>query len=390
MCTGAGPRPLLRRLHRHRAGSIEAPPPRRAASARLVRSRPAAAPRRRASGVAPPAPDARARSPAARRSRHVRRPARRDRRAQPARPGDGAVGVVGERPRHLRVVLVHRDAPGHLARRRRRGLRRRDAAVDYHRWRRWTLPAPRPSPACCWRSCSCPGVGMNVNGVVAVARATARSRSSRRSSPSSRSSCSSPTCWPGGRRGWPTCRLTLRAGRRACSASSPLLLMLQPNLGTTLVLGAIVLSRALRRRARPLHPAAGVGVGGAVVAHGSGARRELPAGPGARRSSTRGPTRSTPATRTSSRSSASPSGGLTGRRPRREPGQVGLPARTPTPTSSSPSSARSSACSAPLVVVGLFVALCVLGARAAPARPPTASACCSPPASPPGSACRRS
>ena len=35
--------------------------------------------------------------------------------AQPARARDGAVGVVGGRPRRLRVLLVRRDAPGHVA-----------------------------------------------------------------------------------------------------------------------------------------------------------------------------------------------------------------------------------------------------------------------------------
>jgi cell division protein FtsW len=136
--------------------------------------------------------------------------------------------------------------------------------VDYHRWRRWSLPALAVT-AVLLGLVLVPGVGINVNGssrwlgygplslqpselakltvLLFVADLLAR------------------------RAAWiADLRLTL-VPVAVVFGSFALLLMLQPNLGTTLVLGAIVLS-VLHVAGTPLLPLMGVGVSGAVVATG--------------------------------------------------------------------------------------------------------------------------
>lgn len=136
--------------------------------------------------------------------------------------------------------------------------------VDYHRWRRWSLPALGLSGVLLGMVLV-PGLGMNVNGasrwlgygsfslqpselakltvLVFVADLLAR------------------------RAAWMAdVRLTL-VPVGVVFGGVALLLMLQPNLGTTLVLGAIVLS-LLFVAGTPLLPLLGTTFGGALVATG--------------------------------------------------------------------------------------------------------------------------
>ena len=136
--------------------------------------------------------------------------------------------------------------------------------VDYHRWRRWTLPALALSVVL-MAMVLVPGVGVNVNGATRwlgygplslqpseLAKLTVllftADLLARRSA------------WIG------DLRLTLVPVGVVFSGFA-LLLMLQPNLGTTLVLGAIVVA-VLYVAGTPLVPLAGVGIGGLVVAAG--------------------------------------------------------------------------------------------------------------------------
>ena len=215
--------------------------------------------------------------------------------------------------------------------------------VDYHRWRRLARPPCCVSAACCSRSCSCPGVGrrrstapragsatgpfslqpselakLTVLLFVAdlLARRAAWMDDTRAHARARSPSCSAAMASLADAAAEPRHHDRARRHRAVAAASWP----------------------ARRSCRSPGWPSAGAG-----RRHGPGALARRTGGPGCSPSSTRGPTTRTPATRTSSRWSASASGGITGDGPRREPGQVGLPARTPTPTSSSPSSARSSA-----------------------------------------------
>jgi cell division protein FtsW len=136
--------------------------------------------------------------------------------------------------------------------------------VDYHRWRRWSLPALAVS-GLLLALVLVPGLGVNVNGasrwlgygpltlqpselakltvLLFVADLLAR------------------------RAAWiADVRLTL-VPVAVVFGFFAMLLMLQPNLGTTLVLGAIVLS-VLHVAGTPLIPLLGVGVSGGVVATG--------------------------------------------------------------------------------------------------------------------------
>ncbi len=171
----------------------------------------------------------------------------------------------------------------------------------------------------------------------------------------------------------------------SCSASFAVLIMLQPNLGTTIILGVDRVRDAVRRAASPLQaagahrrrPAASLAIDGRH-------RSSRTAGAGCSASSTRGRTRRTPATRRSSRRSASPTAASSASASAQSRAKWGfLPVRphrlhlrhhrrgaraASAPSSWSPCSSPS-ACSASAPRCG----------------PPTASACCSPPASPRGS-----
>jgi len=134
--------------------------------------------------------------------------------------------------------------------------------VDYHRWRRWSLPALALSGVL-MALVLVPGVGMNINGSSRwlgygpltlqpseLAKVTillfAADLLARRAA-------------------WMSdIRLTLVPVGVVFSTMA-LLLMLQPNLGTTLVLGAIVVS-VLYVAGTPLLPLAGVTITGALAA----------------------------------------------------------------------------------------------------------------------------
>ena len=106
-------------------------------------------------------------------------------------------------------------------------------------------------------------------------------------------------------------------------------------------------------------------------------------------SSTRGPTTRTPATRTSSRSSGSRRAGITGTGLGESRAKWGFLPDAHTDFIFAIIGEELGLIGA-LVVVALFVALCVLGVARRAARARTASACCSRPGSPCGSACRPS
>ena len=192
------------------------------------------------------------------------------------------------------------------------------AAVDRAR-------ARRAAPSCS-ASCWCPGVGLQVNGVVALVRLwpvhpPALGVREARAAPVR------------GRPPRPAGRLD---GRRPAHARA----------GHPRVRGRRLLAdaaaeprhhdRARRDRVRrcsswparrsvPRSVSASLG---AVAARRPGPRAPVTAATGSSPSSTRGPTRSTPATRTSSPSWAWPREGSPAR-PRAEPGQVGVPALRP-------------------------------------------------------------
>ena len=186
---------------------------------------------------------------------------------------------------------------------------------------------------------------------------------------------SSPTCSPAGRPGWTTPRLTLRARSPSCSAASPLLLMLQPNLGTTLVLGAIVAAPCSTSPARRSCPLAGVAARRRRRRHRRWPCGAATGGPACSPSSTRGPTPQN----TGYQNIQSLVGIAVGRHHRRRAsapaGPSGASCPTPTPTSSSPSSARSSASSARSSSSRLFVALVRARRPGRACARPTASAC---------------
>ena len=164
------------------------------------------------------------------------------------------------------------------------------------------------------------------------------------------------------------------------------LIMLQPNLGTTIVLGA--------RSCSPCCSSAGVAAASPGRLLGRRARRcatlcspspSPTAGPGC--SAFLDPCADPQQHRlpdARSRWSASAAGGLTGRRARRRAGPSGASCPTPTPTSSSPSSARSSAWSARCSSWPVRRRSACSASRAA-LRAPDRSARCSPPASRRGS-----
>ena len=138
------------------------------------------------------------------------------------------------------------------------------ARRDYHRWRRWTMPGLALSGVLLGLVLV-PGIGMNVNG---ASRWLGYGPFSLQPSELAKLTVLLFACDLLARRAaWMAdLRLTL-VPVGVVFASVALLLMLQPNLGTTLVIGAIVLS-VLYVAGAPLIPLAGVGISGAVVATG--------------------------------------------------------------------------------------------------------------------------
>ena len=136
--------------------------------------------------------------------------------------------------------------------------------VDYHRWRRWTLPALIGS-GLLMAMVLVPGVGMNVNG---ASRWLGYGPLSLQPSEIAKLTVLLFVADLLARRAdrMGDLRLTLVPVGVVFSGFA-LLLMLQPNLGTTLVLGAIVCA-VLYVAGTPLVPLAGVGLGGLVVAGG--------------------------------------------------------------------------------------------------------------------------
>ena len=307
----------------------ERPHDRRRAAAAVAAEPPARpSPTRRAAPAADPsAPPARRATP----RRSDRAAPRRRRRAQPARPGDGAVGVVGQRPARDRARPGTTSTARSLwvARRRRRPVRRpRGSTTAAGGAGRARCSLVAVVLAGC--SCSCPasasrstarsrwlGVGAAAAPAVRVGQAGPAPVRRRPAGPARRPACTTPRGHARARCSW-------------CSAPSPCWCMLQPNLGTTIVLGRHRVRRCCsspaprcgslagsgwpsagaRRCAapcvEPLPPGAAAGLPRPV---GRPAEHRLPDHPVAGR--------------------RSPSGGLARRRPRRQPGQVGLPARRP-------------------------------------------------------------
>jgi cell division protein FtsW len=136
--------------------------------------------------------------------------------------------------------------------------------VDYHRWRRWTFPGLIGS-ALLMAMVLVPGVGMNVNG---ASRWLGYGPLSLQPSEIAKLTVLLFVADLLARRAdrMGDLRLTL-VPVGVVFAGFALLLMLQPNLGTTLVLGAIVCS-VLWVAGTPILPLTGVGLGGLVVAAG--------------------------------------------------------------------------------------------------------------------------
>ena len=308
--------------------------------------------------------------------------------AQRRRPGDGAVGVVGRVAHRLRLAVVLLRPPADVdglraGRVRVRGARRLPALAR---------PGPRrcsSSAWCCSSWCSSPASGSTCR-----ARAAGSASAVLRFQPSEIAKLALLLFAADllSRRAGELARLAPRAaaGGAASSPCSRLLVMKEPDLGSTMVLALIVVlavlvaggvpKRAPRDRRSPsasprsrssplaepyrrarmltfLHPFADVGEHGLpdlAVAHRARQRR------------------------------------ADRRRARRRAGRSGTSCRTRTPTSSSPSSARSSGSSVASSCSALFVALRRCSASASRCARPTASACCSPPASRRGSSGRRS
>ena len=136
--------------------------------------------------------------------------------------------------------------------------------LDYHRWRRWSLPALALT-ALLLSLVLVPGIGMNVNG---ASRWLGYGPFSLQPSELAKLTVLVFAADLLARRAaWMAdLRLTL-VPVGVVFGGTALLLMLQPNLGTSLVLGAIVLS-VLYVAGTPVLPLLGVGMGGAVVATG--------------------------------------------------------------------------------------------------------------------------
>ena len=297
----------------------------------------------------------------------VRRRCSRRRRAQRDRPRDGALGVVGRGARRLRLVVVLLQAPGDVDGARASSRCSSRSRIDYH------LLAPAGTP-----------LGLLVGVALLVARARARrrhdgqrrprwlgsgsSRSSRPSSPSSPCSSSSPTSSPAAPTDATTCRLTLRARRSSCSAARRAAhAAARPRhhdrarrrsccrCSSSPGRRSLPLARPGRRRRRPRRGC-------------PGHEHALPARAGCSRSSTRGTTTRTPGYQIIQSLVGVAVGRHHRRRARREPGQVGLPARRPHRLHLRHHRRGARARRRCLVVVGLFVALGVLGVAGGPLR----------------------
>jgi cell division protein FtsW len=136
------------------------------------------------------------------------------------------------------------------------------ARRDYHRWRRWSLPGLAVSGVLLGLVLV-PGICMNVNG---ASRWLGYGPFSLQPSELAKLAVLLFACDLLARRAaWMAdLRLTL-VPVGAVFGSVAMLLMLQPNLGTTLVIGAIVLS-VLYVAGAPLIPLVGVGISGAAAA----------------------------------------------------------------------------------------------------------------------------
>jgi cell division protein FtsW len=135
---------------------------------------------------------------------------------------------------------------------------------DYHRWRRWSLPALAGSGVLLCLVLV-PGIGLNVNG---ASRWLGYGPFSLQPSELAKLTVLLFAADLLARRAaWMAdLRLTLVPVGVVFTVVA-MLLMLQPNLGTTLVIGSIVLS-VLYVAGAPLLPLLGVGLGGSIVATG--------------------------------------------------------------------------------------------------------------------------
>ena len=135
---------------------------------------------------------------------------------------------------------------------------------DYHQWRRWSLPALALTGVLLGLVLV-PGIGMNVNG---ASRWLGAGPFQLQPSELAKLTILLFACDLLARRAaWMAdLRLTL-VPVGVVFGGVAFLLMLQPNLGTTLVIGAIVLS-VLYVAGAPLLPLIGTGIGGALVATG--------------------------------------------------------------------------------------------------------------------------
>ena len=199
-----------------------------------------------------------------------------------------------------------------------------------------------------------------------VARLRARVAAALRAGQAHACSSSSPTSSPGARRGWTTPRLTLvpvdgrlRRRRRAADARSPT--------SAPRSCSAPSCCRCSAWPGTPIIPLTGLAAAGAVLATGLALWAPLPPRPRARVPRPHGPTTRTAATRTSSRWSGVASGGITGSGLGESRAKWGFLPDAHTDFIFAIIGEELGLIGA-LVVVALFVALCVLGVRAALAR----------------------
>ena len=319
-------------------------------------------------------------APPARLRRRCARPSR----AQHRRPRDDPLGVVGRRAEQLRLVVVLLQPAARL------GARAASSRSSSRRASTTTRGAARA------RGCSAcrvvllfvvlvPGVGIMVDGSrrwlgygplrmqpSELAKLALLVLRRRRARPPRRPPRTTGAQWR------PV--LVVLGGCSAC------LVMLEPDLDSTIVLALIAVRAAARRRRAPRSTSPTLGGAGVALVDGARVRGAVPPGaharvprPVARHGEHRLPDRAV-ADRARERRRQR-------RRPRRGPREVDVPARTRTPTSSSRSSARSSASSAACSCSRCSPAS---GSSASTSRGtrPTASACCSRPASPRGSSAR--
>ena len=236
--------------------------------------------------------------------------------------------------------------------------------VDYRVWRRLVRAPAQSSRWSCWCWCSCPASASRSAASAPLAGCRHRSHPAVRARQAGRGSSSRPMSSPAGPTRCDSARLTRASRSLLVFSVIALLVMVQPDLGTTLVLACIVLA-VLFVAGVPLRLTVAV-----RRSAGAAARRSRMA-----RAYRRGRRCSLPAPVADPGNAgyqivavarrARVGGHVTGVGPGRQPGEVGVPPRTPTPTSSSPSSARSSASSAACSSWASSSPSRVLGVRAA-------------------------